>query len=122
MVLLQSPSLPSSTSQESSPQASVAAGGSEVKTGWDDRGFETTYTAAGSAATEKPQYDEKGFPMTPTPALQSRSTPTPAMKAADSAESSADVTVHKAVATGAASVRNLGPLLGAVCLGGALLL
>lgn len=117
---MQSPSLPSSTSQESSPQA--AAGGSEVKTGWDDRGFKTTYTVAGPAATQKPQYNEQGFLVTSTPALQSRSTPTPAIKAANSAESSAGIKVHKAAATGAANVRNFGHLLGAVCLGGALLL
>ena len=121
-MFLQSPSLPSSTSQELSPQASGAAGGYEVKTGWDDRGFKTTYTVAISAATQKPQYNEQGFLITPTPALQSRSTPTPAIKVADSASTSAGVVVHEAVTTGGANSNIFSPLLGAACLGGVLLL
>ncbi|KAL8831540.1 MAG: hypothetical protein Q9191_000818 [Dirinaria sp. TL-2023a] len=119
-----SPSRPTSTSQDSSPQASGAAGGYKVTTGWDQRGFKTTKTVADSAATQKPQYNEQGFLITPTPALQSRSSPTPAAKVADQASSGANVQVHKAAATNGAQAKSFGslPFLGAACLGGALLL
>ena len=122
--MLQSPSPPTSTLQDSLPQASGAAGGYEITTGWDDRGFKTTKTILNSVATQKPQYNEQGFLITSAAALQSRSSPTPAGKVADQASSAANVQVHKAVATGGAHAKSVGslPFLGAACLGGALLL
>lgn len=116
---LQSLSLPTSTSQVSLPQASAAAGGYKVTTGWDQRGFPTTYTVADSAATQEPKYNNQGFLITSTPTVQS---PTAAAQAANSASSAAKVQIHKAAATGGANTMNVGSLLGAVCLGGALLL
>lgn len=114
---LQSPSLPTSTLQVSSPQASPAGGGYNISTGWDQQGFATTYTVADSAATQKPQYNQQGFLVTSTPTIQ------PSAQAVDSTNSAAPkVQVHEAVTTGGAKANKVGPLLGVACLGGALLL
>jgi len=118
---LQSPSLPTSTSQVSLPQASAAGGGYETSTGWDQQGFPTTYTVADSAATQKPQYNQQGFLVTPTPTVQSSFTV--AAQGVDSTSSAAPkVQVHEAATTGGAKANKVGPLLGVACLGGALLL
>ena len=115
---LQSPSLPISTSQVSLPQASAVGGGYETSTGWDQRGFPTTYIVADSAATQKPVYNQQGFLITSTPTV---STPTAVAQAADTATSAAKVQVHK-VANVGAPAKSIGSLLVAACLGGALLL
>lgn len=118
---LQSPSLPTSTSQVSLPQASAAGGGYSISTGWDQQGFATTYTVADSAATQKPQYNQQGFLVTSTPTVQSSFTP--AAQGVDSTSSAAPkVQVHEAATTGGARANKVGPLLGVACLGGALLL
>lgn len=56
----------SSAGQSSSPSSPPSGGaGLETSTGWDDRGFPTTYTIASTTAPNS--YDQQGFLITSTP-------------------------------------------------------
>ncbi|KAI9781899.1 MAG: hypothetical protein M1816_002163 [Peltula sp. TS41687] len=61
--------LPSSlpSSPVSPPSGSVAAAGVEVSTGWDERGFPTTYTIDPARATMPKSFDSRGFLITGGP-------------------------------------------------------
>ena len=77
--LLQSTSLPASSSSSPavSPQALPSAGGSEVITTYDDKGFLTTMTVPAGWQTVVKSYNEQGFPITAAPT----STPAAALQA-----------------------------------------
>ena len=101
------------------PQASGAAGGYEVTTGWDQRGFRTTETIPDAVATQRPEYNDQGFLITSAAALQQKSTSAAVAQIAESS-SVAKVQIHKAVNNGGTYATRFDHMsfLGAVCLAG----
>jgi len=61
------PTSSSSVAQSLSPSSPPSGGGVETITGWDDRGFPTTYTVASGYNTAPKSYDQQGFLITTTP-------------------------------------------------------